>query len=114
MCLCCAAMTNMADLKELVPEFYCNPEFLLNSSNLPLGQQQSGARLGDVVLPPWAGGSADAFISLHREALESAHVSASLHLWVDLIFGCKQTGPAAEAAHNEFYHLTCKETHESL
>jgi hypothetical protein len=47
-------LENMADLKELVPEFYCNAEFLANSSDLPLGQQQSGAKVGDVVLPSWA------------------------------------------------------------
>ena len=49
--------SNMADVKELVPEFYTNPEFLRNGSSggteLPLGRRQSGAHVGDVVLPPW-------------------------------------------------------------
>lgn len=33
-------------------------------------------------------------------------MSAHLHEWVDLIFGYKQTGPAAVEADNVFYHLT--------
>ena len=34
------------------------------------------------------------------QALESDHVSAHLHEWIDLIFGCKQKGRAAEEARN--------------
>lgn len=41
-----------------------------------------------------------------REALESDHVSANLHQWVDLIWGYKQRGPQAVEAHNVFYYLT--------
>jgi hypothetical protein len=33
-------------------------------------------------------------------------VSAHLHLWIDLIFGSKQTGDEAEKALNKFYFLT--------
>ena len=71
----------------------------------------------DVELPPWAatsawggggelqqgGGSAllpspAGFLAVNRAALESPHVSANLHRWIDLIFGCKQRGPAAGMA----------------
>jgi hypothetical protein len=41
-----------------------------------------------------------------RAALEAPYVSAHLHEWIDLIFGHKQTGPAAVEADNVFYHLT--------
>lgn len=57
-------------------------------------------------LPPWARGSPDEFVRLQREALECDHVSEHLHEWIDLIFGCKQRGRAAEAAANVFYYLT--------
>ncbi len=57
-------------------------------------------------LPPWAKGSPDEFVRLQREALECDHVSEHLHDWIDLIFGYKQRGRAAEAAANVFYYLT--------
>lgn len=49
-------------------------------------------QVGDVILPPWAKGSAREFIRKHREALESDFVSDNLHHWIDLIFGYKQRG----------------------
>ena len=46
------------------------------------------------------------FIRKHREALESAYVSERLNDWIDLMFGYKQRGDAAEKALNMFYPLT--------
>jgi len=37
---------------------------------LLLGMKQSGASLGDVVLPPWAKGDAREFIRAHREVCD--------------------------------------------
>ena len=59
----------------------------------------------DVVLPPWAK-TAHEFIAIQRRALESEQVSGALHSWIDLIFGTKQRGTAAEHASNVFFHLT--------
>ena len=59
----------------------------------------------DVILPRWATSPED-FVSKHRQALESDHVSSHLHEWIDLIFGYKQKGPAAEEAMNVFYYCT--------
>lgn len=39
------------------------------------------------------------------QALESDYVSAHLHEWIDLIFGCKQQGQEAIDAKNLFHHL---------
>jgi hypothetical protein len=94
------------DVREMIPEFFFLPDFLLKPDGLDLGQLQDGTRLGNVELPPWASGSALKFIALHRQALESAHVSAHLHEWIDLVFGEKQQGPKAEEAVNVFVHLT--------
>ncbi|EGD75827.1 hypothetical protein PTSG_07946 [Salpingoeca rosetta] len=93
----------LGDVKELIPEFFFLPEFLVNSSNFDLGCLQSGERLNDVVLPPWARDPHD-FIMKHRQALESDYVSAHLHEWIDLIFGYKQRGPEAAKALNVFYY----------
>uniref|UniRef100_A0A672QYC5 WD repeat and FYVE domain containing 3 n=1 Tax=Sinocyclocheilus grahami TaxID=75366 RepID=A0A672QYC5_SINGR len=100
-----ASKHNMADVKELIPEFFYLPEFLLNSNNFDLGSKQNGTKLGDVILPPWAKGDPREFIRVHREALECDYVSAHLHEWIDLIFGYKQQGPPAVEAVNVFHHL---------
>nr|XP_043610012.1 protein SPIRRIG-like [Erigeron canadensis] len=101
-----AGRGNTSDVKELIPEFYYMPEFLENRFDLDLGEKQSGEKVGGVMLPPWAKGSAREFIRKHREALESDYVSENLHHWIDLIFGYKQRGKAAEEAVNVFYHYT--------
>lgn len=62
-------------------------------------------QLGDIVLPPWAKQDTREFIRAHRLALECDYVSQHLHQWIDLIFGCKQNGPAAIEAVNVFHHL---------
>ena len=94
-----------SDVKELLPEFFYLPDLLLNRNSLPLGTRQDGQQVGDVLLPPWANDATD-FIAKHRAALESEHVSAHLHEWIDLIFGYKQRGKAAEEAINVFFYLT--------
>lgn len=100
-----ASKHNMADIKELIPEFFYLPEFLKNDNKYDLGIKQNGKKLNDVVLPPWAKNDAREFIRLHRCALESDYVSAHLHEWIDLIFGYKQQGQAAVDAVNVFHHL---------
>jgi hypothetical protein len=98
--------SSAAEVKELTPEWYCNPAFLKNTNNFKLGTSQDGDVLGDVVLPPWANESPEKFVEVMRNALESDICSAMLPDWVDLIFGRKQQGPEAIAAHNVFFYLT--------
>lgn len=45
-----------AEVKEITPEWYCNPTFLRNVNDFKLGTSQEGSILGDVELPPWAKG----------------------------------------------------------
>ena len=101
-----SCMSNPADLKELIPEFFFGSgEFLVNSDDLDLGMRQTGERLNDVELPPWAKSHKD-FIRKNAKALESEYVSENLHHWIDLIFGYKQLGEEAKKACNVFYYLT--------
>ncbi|KAF8059207.1 lvsF [Scenedesmus sp. PABB004] len=101
-----SATSSTTDVKELIPEFYMpGGDFLVNAAGLALGVRQSGAPVHDVALPPWAASPED-LLAKHRAALEAPAVSRSLHGWIDLIFGCKQRGPAAADADNVFYHLT--------
>jgi Beige/BEACH domain len=97
--------TAPADMKELTPEFFAvtsgeipqgvmqansTPgEFLDNLLGLDLGVRQDGKRVEDVELPPWAESNSRLFVTRHREALESVHVSRHIHYWIDLIFGYK-------------------------
>lgn len=102
-----ASELSNADVKELTPEFYYLPDFLVNENKFDIGvRQQDGVPLDDVQLPPWAMGSPDEFIRVHRAALESPYVSSMLHHWIDLIFGYKQRGEEAIKALNVFHHLT--------
>ncbi|KAM4026728.1 neurobeachin-like protein 2 isoform 3-T3 [Anomaloglossus baeobatrachus] len=101
-----ARMENPVDVKELIPEFFYFSEFLENENGFDLGcLQVSNGKVADVVLPRWASSRED-FIHKHRQALESEHVSARLHEWIDLIFGYKQRGAAAVEALNVFYYCT--------
>ncbi|KAJ3036784.1 Neurobeachin-like protein 1 [Rhizophlyctis rosea] len=97
--------TGSGDVKEIIPEFFYMPEFLVNENEFNLGRKQRGELLNDVILPPWAK-SPEEFIRIHREALEGDYVSAHLHEWIDLIWGYKQTGEEAVKAVNVFYYLT--------
>ena len=95
------------EVKELTPEWFSTPGFLTNVNDFDLGQTQDGKVIDDVEMPPWAAGP-EHFVEMNRRALESEHVSAHLHEWIDLIFGYKQKGAAAVAANNVFFHLVSR------
>lgn len=101
-----AAVENTTDVRELTPEFFFLPEFLLNVNSYAFGKDQNGNKVDNVLLPPWAKGDPKVFIWKNREALESPYVSKHLHLWIDLIFGYKQRGENAVSAINVFNNLS--------
>ena len=101
-----ASNKNMADVRELTPEFFFLPDFLVNVNGYNFGLRSDSSTIDNVQLPPWAKGDPAIFIAKQREALESPHVSQNLHHWIDLIFGYKQRGePAVEAA-NVYHWMT--------
>lgn len=102
-----ASRDNMTDVRELTPEWFYLPEFLINSNRYDFGaHQKTGQVVDDVILPPWAKNSPQLFIERHREALESDYVSSHLQEWIDLIFGYKQLGTAAVDNVNVFHSLS--------
>lgn len=101
-----ASAKNMADVRELTPEFFFLPDFLTNVNGYDFGLRSDGSRIDNVQLPPWAKGDPAIFIAKQREALESPYVSQNLHHWIDLVFGYKQRGEAAIEAANVFHWMT--------
>ncbi|KAG7741591.1 hypothetical protein KL923_000846 [Ogataea haglerorum] len=101
-----ASRDHTTDVRELIPEFYYLPDFLLNSNNFEFGHLQDGTKVGDVRLPPWAKNDPVIFVEKMKQALESDYVSAHLHEWIDLVFGFKQRGKHAVDSLNVFHHLS--------
>jgi factor associated with neutral sphingomyelinase activation len=107
-----SCLSNAADVKELIPQFYGfndsnfkSDDFLKNQKDLLLGKRQNKKEVGDVELPPWASSPED-FLKKCKDALESDYVSDRLHQWIDLIFGYKNCGDEALKNDNLFYYLT--------
>ncbi|NWX51324.1 LYST regulator, partial [Steatornis caripensis] len=97
---------SMTDVKELIPEFFYLPDFLVNREGFDFGVRQNGERVNHVNLPPWARNDPRLFILIHRQALESDHVSQTICHWIDLVFGYKQKGKASVQAINVFHPAT--------
>ncbi|KAL6850326.1 hypothetical protein ACP4OV_020953 [Aristida adscensionis] len=74
---------------ECIPEFYSDPRIFVSLHS----------EMNDLALPSWAT-SAEDFICLHRDALESDRVSQQLHHWIDITFGYKLAGEASVEAKN--------------
>ena len=95
------------DVRELIPEFFYLPEFLLNDNNLDLAQKKVNDNnklflINDVRLPFWAKKSSTNFIIQLRQNLETYNITNNLNKWIDLIFGINQKGEKAEENNNIF------------
>ncbi|KAJ3430955.1 beige/beach-related [Anaeramoeba flamelloides] len=106
---------SFSDVKELIPEFFYMPDFLINQNKFDFGKlETNNKQVNHVELPPWAHGNAYEFINKHRMALESEYVSQHLNEWIDLIFGYKQQGEEAIKSGNVFYYLTYENLNSSI
>ncbi|CAI9714704.1 lysosomal-trafficking regulator-like isoform X2 [Octopus vulgaris] len=97
---------SISDVKELIPEFFFQPEMFLNSEGFDFGTKQTGDLVWDVQLPSWCQGNARLFVLIHRQALESPYVSENIHRWINLVYGYKQQGDSAVQAINVFHPAT--------
>ena len=103
-----------SDVRELPPELYYQPLFLINVNDLNFGVNQSGTRVDHVLTPPLMGKSPFRFIYSMRKELESERVSKGLSKWIDLIFGYKQLGTEAIKNKNVFFYLTYQNSERFL
>ena len=61
------AISQKADLRELIPEFFCLPEMFHNINDLNLGEiydekLKSNKLVNDISMPPWANEDAYIFV----------------------------------------------------
>ena len=71
---------------EIIPEFFCYPEIFLPDNSYGSSDSKSADCMK--FLPKWASSPQD-FVYKNRIALESIMVSATLHFWIENIFGIK-------------------------
>lgn len=89
------------DVRELIPEFYSLPEFLLNINGLEFGEDQQKQKISNVKMleNPYS------FVYNLRKFLELS-ASEMISKWIDLIFGFKQRGEKAAQFQN-LYQKFC-------
>jgi len=101
-------MKNQGDFRELIPEFYSLPEFLINTEKIDYGIREINNEkipVDNVILPKWANNNPYVYIENMRKSLESEYVSKNLSKWIDLIFGYQSRGLEAEKVHNIYPKL---------
>jgi len=99
-----SVQSSVGDYRELIPHFFCNDRFLINSNQFDLGSRSSGDSINNVILPKWCSSALD-FINKHRLALESDYVSQHINEWIDLVFGVYQYSEEKRSLFHKFsYH----------
>ena len=62
-----ASRDNLQDVRELIPEFFYLPDFLVNKNAFDYGVTQHGKVVNHVTLPPWAKGDPTRFVRIQRK-----------------------------------------------
>ena len=89
-----SSYASITDVKELTPEFYFWPVFMLNNNLYNFGYRQCNELVNHINLPKYSENfnktsfnNHRIFVKIMRQALESKYVSQHLSDWIDLIFG---------------------------
>ncbi|OHT00333.1 hypothetical protein TRFO_08001 [Tritrichomonas foetus] len=113
-----AALVSQNDVKEVVPQVYMCPEFLVNTSNLPFhytnedtskSTENNEIDVSNVNTAGWSNNVRD-FTVINAREMESERVSSQINNWIDLIFGAKSRGEQAIEAKNVFPPLCYAES----
>ena len=99
--------SQLNDYRELIPQFYCDPHFLINENHFDFGKTMNNENVDDVDLPKWADNSAYKFIEIQRAGLESQYVSEHINEWIDLIFGIYQRSDEKNNVYHMFSYSDC-------
>ena len=111
-------LSNLSEKQqELIPAIYNLAETYINNNNFNFGKlQNNNKEVKDFELPKWAKEDPRKFTLILRKILESEKVNKKLNLWIDLIFGFKQSGIDAIKNYNIFrkacYELNFNEIEE--
>ena len=111
-------LSNLSEKQqELIPAIYNLAETYINNNNFNFGKLQKNQKeVKDFELPNWANEDPRKFTLILRKILESEKVNRKLNLWIDLIFGFKQSGIDAIKNYNIFrkacYELNFNEIEE--
>lgn len=73
-----ASRDSLQDVRELIPEFFYQPEFLENKNSFDFGVKQDGTAVDNVILPPWAKGDPRRFVRINRQV--SIHCSINIYV----------------------------------
>ncbi|KAH3864732.1 hypothetical protein DPMN_027758 [Dreissena polymorpha] len=97
--------TSPSAFEKFAPD--CTPETPSRDARQTLHTCRYGKEgMTGLPITPTAAVNARLFTFIHRQALESDHVSENIASWLDLIFGAKQRGEEAVRAINVF-HPAC-------
>ena len=105
-------LSNLSEKQqELIPAIYNLAETYVNNNNFNFGKLQKNQKeVKDFELPNWAKEDPRKFTLILRKILESEKVNRKLNLWIDLVFGFKQSGIDAIKNYNIF-RKACYELH---
>ena len=102
-----SAISQKADVRELIPEFFYLPEMYININDLDMGIKDDGNKVNDVLTPCHNNPYEYTFLS--RYILENDNISYNIQNWIDLIFGYKNKGKEADLANNVFTETSYQE-----